>query len=293
MVLVLSIVVGITGPLGVAALVTAARRAGATERARALSRTARWRLPARVRARLVTALVDADVDLEPEPAVEIWAGAVALAALLGAALAPGLAIPAAAMVLAGGPISLVLARGRARRRFAVELPGGLEQIASHLRGGGTVAQGLAALADGTGPLAGDAHRVMARTELGLGLPEALAAWPTERELPEVRAAAGALVVAATMGGRSAAALDGLAASLRDRLGVAAEARSQSAQARMSALVVGGAPLAFVAFSAMADPTAVELLVTTAVGRVCLVIGLSLEALAGLWMRRILRMGALA
>ena len=287
----LSLVVGLAGPLGVVALVAAARRAEATERARALTRSARWRLPPAVRRRLAAALVDADVDLEPEPAVELWAGAVALAAVLGVATSPGLAIPAVLLVLAGGPVALVLAQGRARRRFTIELPGGLEQVAAHLRGGGTVAQGLAALAEGGGPLAADLRRVTARAELGLALPEALAVWPVERDLPDVRAATGALVVASSMGGRSAAALDGLAASLRDRLGFVAEAQSQSAQARLSAIVVGGAPLAFVVFTAMVDPTAVELLVGTGVGRVCLVVGLGLEALAALWMRRILRSGS--
>ena len=116
-------------------------------------------------------------------------------------------------------------------------------------------------------------------------------WPAERDLPDVRAAAGALVVASTMGGRSAAALDGLAASLRDRLGIAAEAQAQSAQARLSAVVVGGAPIAFVVFSAMVDPTAAGLLVGTAAGRVCLALGLGFEVLAALWMRRILRTGS--
>ncbi len=287
----LSLVVGLAGPLGVVALIAAARRAEATERARALSRAARWRLPAGVRRRLAAALVDADVDVEPEPAVELWAGAVALAAVLGVATSPGLAIPAVVLVLAGGPMALVLAKGRAARRFATELPAGLEQVAAHLRGGGTVAQGLAALAEGGGPLAADLRRVTARTELGLALPEALALWPAERDLPDVRATTGALVVASSMGGRSAAALDGLAASLRDRLGIAAEARSQSAQARLSAIVVGGAPIVFVVFTAMVDPTAVELLVGTGVGRVCLVLGLGLEAAAALWMRRILRSGS--
>jgi tight adherence protein B len=288
---VLSVVVGLAGPLGIAALVAAARRAEATERARALSRSARWRLPAGMRRRLTAALVDADVELEPEPAVELWAGAVAVAAVLGVAASPGLAIPAVLLVLAGGPTALVLAKGRAARRFATELPPGLEHVAAHLRGGGTVAQGLAALAEGGGPLAADLRRITARAELGLALPEALAGWPVERNLPDVRAATGALVVASSMGGRSAAALDGLAASLRDRLGIAAEAQSQSAQAKLSAIVVGGAPLAFVAFTAMVDPTAVELLVGTAVGRVCLVLGLGFEVLAALWMRRILRSGS--
>jgi Flp pilus assembly protein TadB len=67
----------------------------------------------------------------------------------------------------------------------------------------------------------------------------------------------------------------------------AEARALSAQARLSALVVGAAPLGYLAFSALVDPAAVTALVDTGVGRVCLLLGLGLEALAGLWIRRIL------
>ena len=83
-----------------------------------------------------------------------------------------------------------------------------------------------------------------------------------------------------MGGRAADAIDGLASSLRHRLDAVAEARSLSAQARLSAVVVGAAPLGYLAFSAMVDPGAVTALVATGVGRVCLVVGLGLEALAG-------------
>ena len=54
----------------------------------------------------------------------------------------------------------------------------------------------------------------------------------------VDASAGALALCASVGGRSADALDGLATSLRDRLAVGAEARALSSQARMSAMVVG-------------------------------------------------------
>ena len=109
----------------------------------------------------------------------------------------------------------------------------------------------------------------------------------ERDIGDVRAVAGALAVAETLGGRSAHALDGLAASLRDRIGAAAEARSLSAQARLSAIVVGASPLAYLVFSALVDPGSVGVLVGTGAGRVCLVVGLLLEAVAALWMRRIL------
>ena len=137
-------------------------------------------------------------------------------------------------------------------------------------------------------MAFDLRRVRTRTRLGLPLTDALATWPVDHDAPGVRAAAGALSVAATMGGRAAGAIDGLATSLRHRLDAIAEARSLSAQARLSAVVVGAAPLGYLAFAALVDPGAVDLLVTTGVGRVCLVVGLGLEALAGLWIRRILR-----
>jgi tight adherence protein B len=127
-----------------------------------------------------------------------------------------------------------------------------------------------------------------RTQLGLPLADALGGWPGDHDATGVRAAAGALAVATTMGGRAADAIDGLASSLRHRLDAVAEARSLSAQARMSAVVVGAAPLGYLAFSAMVDPAAVTTLIDTGVGRACLVVGLGLEALAGLWIRRILR-----
>jgi tight adherence protein B len=106
----------------------------------------------------------------------------------------------------------------------------------------------------------------------------------------VRAVAGALAVAESLGGRSAHALDGLAKSLRDRLGAAAEAHSLSAQARLSAMVVGASPPAYLVFSALVDPGSVGQLVGTGIGRVCLVSGLALEAAAALWMHRILASG---
>ncbi len=91
-----------------------------------------------------------------------------------------------------------------------------------------------------------------------------------------------------MGGRAAEAIDGLAASLRHRLDAAAEAHALSAQARLSALVIGAAPLGYLAFSGLVDPRSVTMLVSTGVGRVCLVAGLGLEVLAALWIRRIVR-----
>src|SRR2546430_15794331 len=85
----LSIVLTVAGPIAVAVLVAAARRAGATERARALGRGRRWRLPARVRPHVARSLAEADLALHPEPAVALWGGALPAARPGAAAESPG------------------------------------------------------------------------------------------------------------------------------------------------------------------------------------------------------------
>ncbi len=269
-----------------AMLLRAAGRASAGERARALAPRAKWKLPAALRARLARALADADVRLGPEQAIELSAGVLGAAALLAAAMAPVLVAPVVIGGVIAAVVALRLARGRRERRVELALPGALELIAAQLRAGGTVVEGVAALADGDSPLAADLGRVRVRTELGLDLGGALAIWPAERPLLDVRAAAGALTVASSLGGRSADALDSLARSFRERQGAVAEATALSAQARLSALVVGFGPVGFLCFSAIVDPSSTTVLFATGLGRVCLVVGLGCEALGAWWMHRI-------
>jgi tight adherence protein B len=236
---------------------------------------------------LERALMDAQVELPPEAACELGLGVTVAVGAVAASIAPGLIMAVVPCALAAGPVALRVLRRRAERRFAVALPGVLEQVATTLRGGAGLSEALAVVAASSGPLSIDLRRVTARASLGLGLAEALTTWPAARPTsPAVRAAAGALALAATVGGRSADALDGLAASLQERLGAAAEARALSSQARLSAVVVGAAPLGYLAFSVLVDPESMAALVGTPTGRVCLVLGLALELAAVAWMRRI-------
>ena len=269
------------------ALAREARRAEAADRARALGARAS-RVPRAAREAVERALSAADLSLEAGAAVQVWL----LAALAAGCLAGGLdavfAPVAAVAVLVGGPIGLYGARQRGVRRRAAELPVALELVAAELRTGGTVAGALAALGRGHGPLAAEYARVDRRCALGAPLEAALAAWAHERGEPSVDSAAGALVVAASTGGRAVEALDGLASSLRDRSEIAAEGRALSAQARMSAIVIGSLPLVYLAASAVVDRRQVQVLTGTGFGMACLGTGLALETLGALWIRALLR-----
>ena len=278
-------VLGLVATIG---LGLAARRAPALDRARRLRVRSRLRLPAPARDRLAVALARADVDLSPDDAVRLWLLATIVGSGLATAISPIAAAPVGLGLLAGAPATLWWARGRADARVVQALPATLERVSAALRAGATVGESLGDLAHGSGPLAPDLGRVTARARLGVGLGDTLARWADERPLPGVQAVSGALALAVGIGGACASALEGLAESLRAREAALREAHALSAQARMSAVVVGSAPIAYLTFVSLTDPGSVDLLVGTDAGRVCLLVGVTLEALAALWMRALLR-----
>jgi tight adherence protein B len=277
--------------IGVAATLALARRARRRPVAERLrSERPPRSLPRRPRARLAAALHDAGVESTPEDAVEVWLTASAVAALVGIALGAAVGLLSGLGVLVGLPVALLSARSRRSRLMAAAIPDALERAGAELRVGGTVPTALSALAREDGPLAADFARIETRVGLGASLPAALEAWARERSVLGVDAAAGALALSVSVGGRAAGALDGLASSLRDRLAVAAELRALSAQARYSAWVIGVGPIGYLLATSAIDPRSLHSLLGTDVGRTCALIGIGLEGLGALWMRAILRGG---
>jgi len=264
-----------------------ARCATARDRLRALHPP---RLPARLRPvedRIRAAVAAAGYDIDAAGALTVWMAATATLVVLTLALVPPLWPFAIATGIASGPVALAAGRRRVARAIVAAAPGVLETAAHHLRSGGTVGGAIEEMARaGASALAPDCRRVVARVRVGVRLSDALAMWARDRPTVEVRSVAGALGIAAAMGGRSAVALDGLAAGLRDRAAVAAELRALSTQATLSATIVGAAPLGFLAFSTAIGGDELHVLTTRPIGRICLATGLALDALAVVWMRRI-------
>lgn len=180
-----------------------------------------------------------------------------------------------------------LRRRHHERRLERSLPDALDGIARSLRSGASLRQALEEVAaSSTGLLGDDLTAIVADVHDGASIVDALATWPARRPVGGVRLATAALSLGAETGGASARAIDGVAATLRTNLGIAGEVRALSSQARLSALVIVLAPIAFAVLAASSDGGTAAFLLRTPPGLLCLALGLGLDALGWLWMRRI-------
>jgi tight adherence protein B len=200
--------------------------------------------------------------------------------------------PAAALAVAGcvRPISVRLRRPAARRRLrAAQLPPALERLATSLRSGASLPLALAEAATATDPPLGPELAAVAEaTRRGRPMVAGLDEWSAHHGDAGTRLAATALALAAVVGSAPARAVDGVAASLRDRLDLDAERRALGAQARASALVLALAPVAFAAVLIAGDASAARFLLATPGGWACMIAGAGLDALGAWWMARLTR-----
>ena len=242
-----------------------------------------------------SALADAAVDVPAAIAWWGWLAAVATGAALGTVVsgpAAGILVAVALAVLP--PLAVRARRGRADVQLERQLPLALESIARSLRSGASVRQAVgeaAGVAGGCRSLQVELATVAAQAGHGSSLVGALEALAERRPRPGVRLAVAALCLGIDTGGAQARAVDGVAATMRERLAVEAEVRALSSQARVSALVIGLAPLGFGAFAAATDPRTSQFLLHTPAGLSFVTIGLLLDGVGWLWMQRLCRVPA--
>lgn len=244
-------------------------------------------LPPGVRGPVVDALDALGSERGPEEVVLGWAAASALPLVLlplaGLAWC-GLGVLA---LLAAGPITVVgVRRGAARRRLPA-LAAWTDAVSTELRAGASLA---AAIERAAVPrvLARELARLHARRAAGAAFVDACRGWAADHPDADTVAVAGACCVALESGGPTASGFAGLAAALRARAEVRAEAVALATQARLSATVIALAPLAFLLVAGAGDRRVIDGLLGTAAGRTCLVLGLLLDGLGAGWMRRTVR-----
>jgi tight adherence protein B len=165
--------------------------------------------------------------------------------------------PAPFLALAGpAAAGWMLSRRRARYRRAVErgVPQIATAVADALVGGRSVRAALVSAASSVeGPPAAELARLRADLELGASTAEALGALQARLRATRVDSFAAALLSQQLGGGDLAGLLRRFAASAAERDRVAADARSATAQARFTGLLVVAMPTGAALFAELIQP----------------------------------------
>jgi tight adherence protein B len=207
-------------------------------------------------------------------------------ALLGTAalLAGGVFVagpgPATVVALAGpGATAWALSARWARYRRSVErgLPQVATAVADALSGGSSARAALASAASSVeGASAAELARVRADLELGASTREALAALKGRLRSTRVDSFAAALLSQQLGGGDLAGLLRRFASSLAERDRVAADARSATAQARFTGLLVVAMPTGAALFAELIEPGFVGGLLSNGVAAALLGVAAALQ-----------------
>jgi tight adherence protein B len=217
------------------------------------------------------------------------AGAIA-AGLLGYRLAGVAGSLAAVAAVAVAP--RLAHRRRARRherRMLAHLAEGVALIATAMRSGRSLLQAIELSADELDPSLGATfRRLVDRAELGDPIDEAIDAWAEEVRSPDARLVAGVLKLHRRTGGSLSRTLEDLAATLRSRRSAAREIESLTAQARLSATILGLLPIGFFLFLSVVARDDLEAAYDTPAGLAAIGVGFMLQGAAYLWIRGLLR-----
>lgn len=211
------------------------------------------------------------------------------AALVGWAIARVLGI-IIAVTIAG------VVRAIRRRRAVAVTPVIVEErfadaigaLAAAVRSGASLTQAIGyAATEALPPVRQDLVEVVEQLDTGIALDQALRSWSEGRPNPNVELVVGALELHRRSGGDLPAVLDQVVGAIRDRVSISREVRSLTAQARMSAWILGLLPVGFFAFLWLTSRRDIEGAMSTPIGIACIVGGLMLELGAFLWIRKLL------
>jgi len=189
--------------------------------------------------------------------------------------------PAPFLALAGpGAAAWTLSRRRARYRLAVErgMPQIATAVADALAGGRSVRAALTSAATSVeGPAAAELARVRADLDLGTSTADALGALQARLRATRVDSFAAALLSQQLGGGDLAGLLRRFAASAAERDRVSADARSATAQARFTGLLVVAMPTGAALFAELIQPGFVGALLANGASLALLAVAAAFQA----------------
>ncbi len=213
----------------------------------------------------------------------------AVAAILAGWLLGGLEVALPLSVAGPALAAWAISSRRRRYRAAVErsLPEVATAVADSLAAGRSLRASLpAAAAYLDGPPAAELARLGAELDLGAGTAEAVAAWRARMRSARVDAFAAALLSQRLAGGDLAGLLRRFAAGAAERDRVAEDAKSATAQARFTGLLVVAMPTGGALFAELVEPGFLAKLLGSPASAVLLALAAGLQVIGFVAIRRL-------
>ena len=249
--------------------------------------TARVLQPSKLLPVLERALEQAAAPVRAAEALFFHVTVVTVVTLLGAAAGGAGGAIFALVTSVVAPVAVLrIAVARRRRAFQSQLPEALQLVASSLRSGRSLLQGLQALAyEVAEPMASELGRALGQVRLGRPAEDALDDMALRMGSEDARLAVSAVRMQRQIGGNLAELFSNVAATMvaRDRL--RGEVRALTAEGRMSAIVIGGLPIALGMMMYAIDPDYVSVLFHDPLGQSMLAGAAGLAVGGVVWMKK--------
>jgi tight adherence protein B len=232
-------------------------------------------------------LDQADLKLSAQEAVLFSASGLVLAFVVG--LLAGGPLVALALVIAFAllPFAALNQVAASRRKaFLTQLPDTLQLLASSLRAGYSLLQGLDSVAEEVeDPTGRELRRVVLETRLGRDMEVALEEVGRRMQSQDFDWVVMAIRIQREVGGNLAEVLSSVAETIIGRERLRREVSALTAEGRLSAMVVGALPFVIGVAIAVLNPGYMNALFTDPVGRIALVGVTVLMVIGAVWMKK--------
>jgi tight adherence protein B len=243
-------------------------------------------------AKIAMNLDRAGLELKPQEWMAIRLSAVAVLTALTLLMTGSLllAVPIG-FLLAWLPTALFLRVKTSKRcaAFADQLPDVLQLVASSLRSGFSLSQGLdSVVSEGSQPVAPEISRALAEARLGIDLEDALDKVAERMRCTDLSWVVMAIRISRQVGGNLAEVLSTTVHTMRERAQMKRQVRALSAEGRLSAYVLVALPVGVGLWLFAIRREYVRPLYTTGPGIVMLSMALIGIAIGGWWLSRIVK-----
>ena len=274
-------------PAGGAAVATGDRTLMPESMRKAFERTAELAGGGGALAKLDTRLDQADLKVSALEAVLFTAGGLVVVGIVGM-IAGGPLVALSFLLLSGLAPFAVLSQLASRRRkaFTQQLPDTLQLLASSLRAGYSLTQGLDAVAQEVeDPTGRELRRVVLETRLGRDMELALEDLAARMQSKDFDWVVMAIRIQREVGGNLAELLTNVAETMISRERLRREVSALTAEGRLSAIIVGALPFLIGIAVTVLNPGYINVLFTNPTGKI-LLLGATILMLVGfVWMKK--------